>query len=90
VGSTGLIVIGSGPAGVSAVGAFRKLNPEDPVRIVTDDPDLRYAWPALSKEFLRGDPKRPQQWRTSRACAPEEVVSASRAGTDVSTNAQPG
>ena len=53
--STGLIVIGSGPAGVSAAEAFRQLNSDDPVRILTDDPALPYARPPLSKEFLRGE-----------------------------------
>jgi 3-phenylpropionate/trans-cinnamate dioxygenase ferredoxin reductase component len=53
--STGLVVIGSGPAGVCAAEAFRHHNPDDPIRIVTDDPALPYARPPLSKEFLRGD-----------------------------------
>ena len=53
--STGLIVVGSGPAGVSAAEAFRRHNPDDTVRILTDDPALPYARPPLSKEFLRGD-----------------------------------
>jgi 3-phenylpropionate/trans-cinnamate dioxygenase ferredoxin reductase component len=52
---TGLIVIGSGPAGVSAAEAFRQLNSDDPVRILTDDPALPYERPPLSKEFLRGE-----------------------------------
>ena len=51
---TGLIVVGSGPAGLSAAEAFRQHNPHDPVRILTDDPALSYARPPLSKEFLRG------------------------------------
>jgi 3-phenylpropionate/trans-cinnamate dioxygenase ferredoxin reductase component len=55
VDSTGLIVIGSGPAGVSAAEAFRQLNSDDPVRILTDDPALPYERPPLSKEFLRGE-----------------------------------
>ncbi len=55
--STGLVVVGSGPAGVSAAEAFRHHNPDDPIRIVTDDPALPYARPPLSKEFLRGDAK---------------------------------
>jgi 3-phenylpropionate/trans-cinnamate dioxygenase ferredoxin reductase component len=52
---SGLIVIGSGPAGVSAAAAFREHNSELPVQIVTDDPDHPYARPPLSKEYLRGD-----------------------------------
>jgi 3-phenylpropionate/trans-cinnamate dioxygenase ferredoxin reductase component len=51
-----LVVVGSGPAGVSAAEAFRQHNPDDPIRIITDDPaPLPYARPPLSKEFLRGD-----------------------------------
>ena len=53
--SRGLIVIGSGPAGVSAAEAFRQLNSDDPVHILTDDPALPYERPPLSKEFLRGE-----------------------------------
>jgi 3-phenylpropionate/trans-cinnamate dioxygenase ferredoxin reductase component len=55
VDSTGLIVIGSGPAGVSAAEGFRQINSDDPVRILTDDPALPYQRPPLSKEFLRGE-----------------------------------
>jgi 3-phenylpropionate/trans-cinnamate dioxygenase ferredoxin reductase subunit len=50
-----LIVIGSGPAGVSVAEAFREHNSDDPVRILTQDPALPYARPPLSKEFLRGE-----------------------------------
>lgn len=56
MGPSGLIVIGSGPAGVSAAEAFRQHNDEVPVRIFTADPaPLPYARPPLSKEFLRGE-----------------------------------
>ena len=41
----GLIVIGSGPAGVSAAEAFRAHNGDVPVRILTADSDLPYARP---------------------------------------------
>jgi NADPH-dependent 2,4-dienoyl-CoA reductase/sulfur reductase-like enzyme len=62
VDSTGLIIIGSGPAGVSAAEAFRQHNWDDPVRILTDDPALPYARPPLSKEFLRGDAEIADTW----------------------------
>lgn len=61
-------MVGSGPAGVSAAEAFREHNSHDPVRILTDDPDLPYERPPLSKEFLRGEAERsdaelhPAQW----------------------------
>jgi 3-phenylpropionate/trans-cinnamate dioxygenase ferredoxin reductase subunit len=70
--STGLIVVGSGPAGLSAAEAFRQHNSHDPVRILTDDPALPYARPPLSKEFLRGDAEsadtqlHPAQWFDDR------------------------
>lgn len=50
-----LIVVGSGPAGVAAVEAFRRHDPETPVRILTGDPAPPYARPPLSKEFLRSE-----------------------------------
>jgi NAD(P)H-nitrite reductase large subunit len=53
--SAGLLVIGSGPAGVSAADAFRQHNPQLPVRIVTEDAAAPYFRPPLSKEYLRGD-----------------------------------
>jgi NADPH-dependent 2,4-dienoyl-CoA reductase/sulfur reductase-like enzyme len=54
VSDNGLIVIGSGPAGVAAAEAFREHDTNTPVRILTTDADLPYARPPLSKEYLRG------------------------------------
>ncbi|CAN5191366.1 FAD-dependent oxidoreductase [soil metagenome] len=51
----GLIVVGSGPAGVSAAESFRRHNTDLPVTIVTDDPHQPYARPPLTKAYLRGD-----------------------------------
>jgi 3-phenylpropionate/trans-cinnamate dioxygenase ferredoxin reductase subunit len=50
----GVIIVGSGPAGVAAAESFREHNSDTPVRILTADMDLPYARPPLSKEFLRG------------------------------------
>ena len=81
--STGLIVVGSGPAGLGAAEAFRKHNSRDPVRIVTEDPALPYARPPLSKEFLRGEADsaeaelHPEQWFRDRNI---ELVRAKRVG----------
>ena len=62
----GLIVIGSGPAGVSAAEAFRAHNGDVPVHIVTADSDRPYARPPLSKDYLRGKTEdvalHPEQW----------------------------
>ncbi|MEM6108425.1 FAD-dependent oxidoreductase [Mycobacterium sp. 050272] len=51
---SGLIVVGSGPAGVSAAESFRQHNADLPVHILTADVDVPYARPPLSKEYLRG------------------------------------
>jgi 3-phenylpropionate/trans-cinnamate dioxygenase ferredoxin reductase subunit len=87
---TGLIVVGSGPAGVSAAEAFRRHHSDGTVRILTDDPALPYARPPLSKEFLRGDAEvadaelHPAQWFDERAI---ELVRAD--GVDsIDVNAQ--
>ncbi|MDT5100690.1 MAG: 3-phenylpropionate/trans-cinnamate dioxygenase ferredoxin reductase component [Mycobacterium sp.] len=62
----GLVVVGSGPAGVSAAEAFRRHRVDSPVRILTADPAPPYARPPLSKEFLRGETDdvalHPAQW----------------------------
>lgn len=50
----GLIVIGSGPAGIGAAEAFRARRPDAPLRIFTADTQQPYQRPPLSKEFLRG------------------------------------
>ena len=51
----GLVVIGSGPAGLSAADAFRQRDSSTPVTILTDDEELPYERPPLSKEFLQGE-----------------------------------
>jgi 3-phenylpropionate/trans-cinnamate dioxygenase ferredoxin reductase subunit len=55
VSAPGLVVVGSGPAGISAAEAFRQHNTHAEIRILTDDPALPYARPPLSKEFLRAE-----------------------------------
>lgn len=49
----GFLVIGSGPAGVSAAETFRSRHRHIPVRILSADPALPYAKPLLIKEYLR-------------------------------------
>jgi NADPH-dependent 2,4-dienoyl-CoA reductase/sulfur reductase-like enzyme len=67
----GLIVIGSGPAGVSAAEAFRAHNRDAPVYILTADSDLPYERPPLSKDYLRGETEdvqlHPEQWYNDRS-----------------------
>jgi NADPH-dependent 2,4-dienoyl-CoA reductase/sulfur reductase-like enzyme len=66
VSEDGLIVVGSGPAGVAAAESFREQNTSGRVRILTTDRDLPYARPPLSKEYLRGQTDdvglHPQWW----------------------------
>lgn len=67
----GLIIIGSGPAGVAAAESFRDHNSDTKVRILSSDSDIPYFRPPLSKEYLRGQTEdvnlHPAQWFTDRA-----------------------
>jgi 3-phenylpropionate/trans-cinnamate dioxygenase ferredoxin reductase component len=53
--SAGLLVIGSGPAGLAAARAYRENRGGGPVRIISADADPPYNRPPLSKDFLRGE-----------------------------------
>lgn len=53
--SYGLLVIGSGPAGVSAAAAYVKAGGRGPVALVTGDIDEPYMRPPLSKQVLAGE-----------------------------------
>jgi NADPH-dependent 2,4-dienoyl-CoA reductase/sulfur reductase-like enzyme len=67
----GLLVVGSGPAGVSAAEAFREHDPESTILILSNDPELPYARPPLSKEYLQGESDdislHPPQWYDDRS-----------------------
>jgi 3-phenylpropionate/trans-cinnamate dioxygenase ferredoxin reductase subunit len=69
--TSGLVVIGSGPGGVSAAEAFREVDRDSPVRIVTADPERPYQRPPLSKDYLRGETDdvwlHPSDWYEERA-----------------------
>ncbi len=81
----GLIVLGSGPAGVAAAESFREHDASSRVRILTADPDLPYARPPLSKEYLRGQTNdvslHPRQWFNDKAI--ELVDSTTADGLDL-------
>jgi NADPH-dependent 2,4-dienoyl-CoA reductase/sulfur reductase-like enzyme len=53
--SFGLLVIGSGPAGVSAVAAYVDAGGPGPVCLVSADPEPPYQRPPLSKTVLTGE-----------------------------------
>ncbi|GAA3547654.1 FAD-dependent oxidoreductase [Amycolatopsis ultiminotia] len=55
MGAQNLVVIGSGPAGVSAARAYREAGGTGGVHIVSADHDRPYLRPPLSKDFLRGE-----------------------------------
>jgi 3-phenylpropionate/trans-cinnamate dioxygenase ferredoxin reductase component len=71
VSEAGVIIVGSGPAGVAAAESFREHNTDTPVRILTADSDLPYARPPLSKDYLRGQTEdvalHPAEWFDDRA-----------------------
>ncbi len=50
-----LLIVGSGPAAVSAARSYRDHDGPGRVVMVTDDPDAPYDRPPLSKDFLRGE-----------------------------------
>jgi NADPH-dependent 2,4-dienoyl-CoA reductase/sulfur reductase-like enzyme len=50
-----LLVIGGGPAGFSAVRAYREADGRGPVAIVCDEQRMPYRRPPLTKELLRGE-----------------------------------
>lgn len=52
--SYGLIVLGSGPAGISAAQAYVEAGGPGPVIVLTADADAPYERPPLSKETLTG------------------------------------
>ncbi|MBD4678464.1 FAD-dependent oxidoreductase, partial [Xanthomonas citri pv. citri] len=49
-----LVIVGSGPAGVSAARAYVDAGGPGPVLMLTSDVDHPYERPPLSKELLRG------------------------------------
>lgn len=50
-----LLVIGGGPAGLSAARSYREAGGQGPVAIVADEHRMPYLRPPLTKDLLRGD-----------------------------------
>jgi 3-phenylpropionate/trans-cinnamate dioxygenase ferredoxin reductase component len=69
----GLLIIGGGPAGLSAARAYREREPSRRVAIVTDENRMPYSRPPLTKELLRGEiskaelPLEEEQWLDEHA-----------------------
>lgn len=51
----GLLVVGGGPAGLSAARAYRARERDRPVAIVADEQRMPYRRPPLTKDLLRGE-----------------------------------
>ena len=64
---SGVVVIGAGQAGGTAVGKLRDEGYDGRVTLIGEEPAVPYERPPLSKEFLRGEredlaPVRPEGW----------------------------
>ena len=53
----GLVIVGGGGAGLAAARGYRDAGGEGPVVMLAAEHDPPYMRPALSKEFLRGEPE---------------------------------
>ena len=54
-GRLALLVVGGGPAGLSAARSYRQAGGQGPVAIVADEHRMPYRRPPLTKELLRGE-----------------------------------
>lgn len=70
----GLVIVGSGPAGLAAVRAFRELDGNSPVTMITEDRHPPYARPPLTKDFLRGESELADLWLTDPGWAGEQMI----------------
>jgi NADPH-dependent 2,4-dienoyl-CoA reductase/sulfur reductase-like enzyme len=50
-----IVIVGGGPAGQAAAGAYREAGGEGAVTILAREPDPPYERPPLTKDFLRGE-----------------------------------
>src|SRR5690242_7475426 len=50
-----LLVVGGGPTGQAALASYRDHGGPEPVVLVSEDDELPYRRPPLSKDFLRGE-----------------------------------
>jgi 3-phenylpropionate/trans-cinnamate dioxygenase ferredoxin reductase subunit len=78
-----LVIIGGGPAGLEAARAFRGVDAEGEVTLVSADEYLPYQRPPLSKDFLRGESE-----ESELPIEQEEFYEAKRIGIRLRTKAQ--
>ena len=78
----GLVVVGSGPAGLAAAQAFREQDAGTPVTMITADPHPPYARPPLTKDYAQGDSDLDDLWLTEPGSLDEQRIEL-RLGTPV-------
>ena len=84
----GLVVVGSGPAGLAAVRSFREREHAAPVIMLTQDDHPPYARPPLTKDFLRRDSTLDDLWLTEPGWFDEQRVEIRRATSVVALDTE--
>jgi 3-phenylpropionate/trans-cinnamate dioxygenase ferredoxin reductase subunit len=84
---SGVVVVGGGQAGGTAVGKLRDEGYDGSITLIGEEPDAPYERPPLSKEFLRGErddhaPVRPDGWYAEQGVEVLLGVRAERVDTD--------
>ena len=80
--SAPLVVVGSGPGGLTVAQSFREHDATSPVLLVSADPPPPYARPPLTKDYLTGESERSELWLTEEGWFADHDVSL-RLGTEV-------
>jgi 3-phenylpropionate/trans-cinnamate dioxygenase ferredoxin reductase subunit len=80
--SAPLVVIGSGPGGLTAVQSFREQDATSRVLMISADPDPPYARPPLTKDYLTRESERSELWLAEQRWFTDHDVTL-RLGTEV-------